>query len=995
MIKIASSPEEEKPETPAETPATTLTKPPEAAAPTPPPAAPPPAAPPPAAPASPGAKSGGPSSSVPEPDEKPPGVVEKITESAVPILQHHRKKIFFGGGAVVLLVGLIIGWYNFLYPAMLLKSGEDFMTIGKYEQVQRYITAYHETGKSSDDSKLLLARALLFAGDPDGAKKAIGDAELENPELRYIHALGNFSEDPQEAAVQLDLIRFDDGVPPYVFAARGVLAMLGGNAAAAAAGFAKIRDIQTEPDDLTERHLRALFKILVTNLKSRIKSEVELTFTLPETQGKIKSSRVTSGTEGFERNFGIPFDISELGYDMYQTSVQDFIRGLELLADTQNTPDNTSEIIEARTDAFGSLLGQFVAAYYHVKERRFVEAADIYRNISTTNPGNSLANQYEGTAFWLSQEGALPDQRVLDAYERAIEANPKNSVALNNLAFLNLNLGEIEKAKKLIDLAADIDNVNPHIVFNLLVIDIINGSTDFENALIQIESLVGKWPNSVAVLELASEISILSQISSSAISYLEQIMELAPSVQHAIRISDLYRHSGQFRVAISELQKAHELFPHNSELTGLIALYYAKSGNYKTASDTMRKYELPTGGQLGLYIRAIATDDIEAGEEAFELALPSNKTDIAIELTRIHLRNKDASLAAKTLKRARDNAKVSNELDLDLSLEALQLRLESEEDDSFQLGEKVDDLAAKASRSENATALLDLVWTYYNIGIYQAGVDLLSIIRRQPARLPLLRKALLIGHEQLGNTDDVARIKGEVYDEIVEAESGLSFEKYETRLSLLKAINTAVREQEYELALGLYQGLTKGKFFNPQKAAVDHQNRGALHLALHNFEIAVADFRKGLKLAVNDEQREAIHYNYVQALVQAKDYAIAENEISQTLKNANPDFKHLRTYERLFAGVLFFQEKYDRSRTIYLSLISKYPRDPSNYIGIANIEMRREKFDAAIHILVDGLDIAPDNINIHRLIQNAYHRLGRINEAERHKKIIENIQKSS
>ena len=987
-FKIASSPEEEKPETPAETPATTLTKPPEAAPPTPPPAAPPPAA-----PASPGAKSEG---SDPEPeDEKPTGIVEKITEAAGPILEHHRKKIFFGGGVLVLLGALIIGWYNVLYPAMLLKSGEDLMTAGEYEQVRRYIAAYHETGKSNDESKLLLARALLFTGDPSGAREAIGDAPLEDPELRYIHALGGFAEDPQEAAVQLDLIRFDDGAPSYVVVARGVLAMFGGNSAAAAAAFAKTRDIETQPDDLTERHLRALFNILVDNLQPRIKSEAELTFTLPKAQGKITNSRVTSGLEGFEHNFSIPFNASALDHDINATSVQDFIRGLELLADTQNATDSADEIIEARSDAFGSLLGQFVAAYYHVKKGRFVEAADIYRSIRTADLDNSLASQYEGTAFWLSQEGALPDPRVLDAYESAIESNPKNSVALNNLAFLNLNLGEIEKAKKLIDLAAAIDNVNPHIVFNILVIDVVNGSTDFEHSLTRIESLVGKWPNSIAVLELASEISILSQLSSSAVSYLEQIMERAPSVKHAVRIADLYRHNGQFRVAISELQKAHELFPHNNDLTGLIALYYAKSGDYNTASETMRKYKLPAGGQLGLYIRAIATDDIEAGEEAFNLALPSHKTDIAMELTRIHLRNKDTKLAVQTLQRARDHAEVSNQLDLVLSLESLQLRLESEDDDSFQLGEKVDDLASRVSKSENATALLDLVWTYYNIGIYQAGIDLLSIIRRQPARLPLLRKALLIGHENLGNTDDVARIKGEVYDDIVEAESGLSFEKYETRLSLLKAINSAVRGQEYELALGLYQGLTTGKFFDPQKAAVDHQNRGALHLALHNFEMAVADFRKGIKLAVNEEQREAIHYNYVQALVQTKDYTVAENEINQSIKTAGPDFKHLRAYERLFAGVLFFQEKYDRARTLYLSLISKYPRDPSNYIGIANIEMRREDFKSAINILVDGLDIAPDNINIHRLIQNAYHRLGRINEAERHKKIIENIQKSS
>ncbi len=1011
-LKISSSPQEEKPETPETTPAetseTTPAKAPEAAAPSPaiapsPAVAPspppaekaPPKPPPPKAPPPDRSRFREAASEMPELKVKTStNIIQRLFEFIGSILKRNRKKMIISGGCAALLGVGAAAWYHFLYPAMLLKSGEDFMIGGEYEKVRGYITAYHNTGTSSDASKLLLARAFLFDGDPVGAKDVIGDSPLEDPELQYIQAIGGF-EDPEEAAVQLDIIRFDGGMPPYAVGARGMLAMLDGNNAAAAAAFSKLRDIQTEPDDLTERHLRALFNILMSKLEPRIRSEAKLTFTLPKVQGKIENSRVSSGPEGFERSFGVPFDVLALRYDTEKTSVQDFIRGLELLSDIQNTPDNASEIINSRTDAAESVLSQFIIAHDHIKNERFVEAAAIYANIGTLDPGNPLAKQYEGTAIWLSQNGELPDQQVLSAYESAININPQNSAALNNLAFLNLNLGEIEKAKSLIDRAAAIDNVNPHIVFNVLVINVVNGSTDSEHSLTQIESLVNRWPNSLVVLELASEISILSQLLSDAIGYLEKIMERAPSAKHAERIADLYRHTGQFIIAISELQKAHELFPHSNDLTGLIALYYAKSGNYKTAAETMQKYNLPIGGPVGLYIRAIANDDNEAGEKAFELALPSQKTDIAMELTRIHFRNEDPELAAESFKLARDNADVSNSLDLETSLEALKLRLDSEDSNSPELETQINRLAAKAGKSENASALLDLVWSYYNIRSYQAGIDLLTLIRRQPARLPLLRRALIIGHEQLGNLNDVARIRGEAYDEIVEAESELSFEQYDTRLSLLKAINSAVRGQEHELALGLYQGLTQGKFYDPQKAAVDHQNRGSLHMVLHNFKNAVADFRKGIELAVDDEQRETIHYNYVQALVQTRDYINAEKELKKIIDDADPEFKHLRIYQQLLAGVLFFQGKLDRSRIAYMALISKYPKDPNNYIGIANVNIRQEKFEQAIAVLVDGLDVAPDNTNIHRLLQTLYHRMGRIEDSERHKKIIENIQKSS
>ena len=1007
-LKIADSPEEEK-EKPEAQPemdemSSSVASPPGDSPPmdSPPPAAPPSDSlssdsPPESAPPSGGGGDGGgddgegPSSSMPE-MVKHESKLTIIYEAIAPKLQQYRKQLIISGGILAVLIGLVIGWYNLLYPAMLLKSGEDFMSDGEYQQARGYITAYHNTGKSDDSSKLLLARAFLFGGDPVGARDAIGVPSPDSPELQYIHALGGFAENPKETAVQLDVIRFEGEAPPYVSAARGVLSMLGGNNAAAAAAFAQIRDIETEPDDLTERHLRALFNILLNNLQLHINTEASLLFTLPKVQGKIASSRVTSGPEGFERIFNVPFNTAVLNYDMRETSVRDFIRGLELLADTQNTPENADEVIESKVQATGSLLAQFIVGYYHIKAERFLEAADVYGNIANTDMSNPLARQYEGTAFWLSQKGELPDQRVLAAYNQALQINPENSTALNNLAFSYLNLGELEQAEELINRAIAVDNVNPHIVFNVLVIGIVNDTLDFEHALTRIESLVNRWSDSIVILELAAEVSILSQLSNSAIAYLEQIMESSPSAKHAIRIADLYRHSGQFMVAVAELKQAHELFPHNTELTELMALYYAKSGDYKTAASTLQQYGLPAGGQLGLYIRAIATDDAEAGEEAFALAAPAQKTGIGIELTRIHIRNGESELALKTLERARNNADASNDVDLDTSLEALKYRLLTEEDVSNEIKGQIDKLASQAGKSENATALLDLVWAYYNTKSYQAGIDLLTIIRRQPARLPLLRKALIIGHEQLGNDEVVARIKGEVYDEIVAAESGLSFDKYESRLSLLKAINSAVRGQEYELALGLYEGLTKGKFFNPKKAAVDHQNRGALHLVLRNFENAVADFKKGLELAVDDKQRETIHYNYVQALVQAKDYGNAEKEIAGVIQNVSADFKHLRVYERLQAGVLFFQAKYDQSRAAYRALITKYPRDVANYIGIATIELRQENYQKAVDILIDGLDIAPNSVNIHRLIQNAYHRMGRVDEAERHKKIIQNIR---
>ena len=949
-----------------------------------------------------------------EANDKKALVIQKIKAMGTAVVHNpkvRRKAI----GAVLATVVAIVGYqvYLFVYAAFLLSAGLESMENRQYRAATRYIEKYENLAERTDESALILMRSYLFSGDAEKAGSVANNYEGTSPEVFYIRAVAEYPTDPQKAIELLDMVIVspeEEDTVSYLTFAHGVFALLQGEYRAANAEFAKLKTIPVEMDSVADRHLRALLLFFLNNTDIDISDGVPLSFDYPQTSDD-NSLNFPISTEGYNNTFSIPLFVSALKHDISNTPFQQVVDGLRLLTSIRSNPDETQQL--ASFAAADSVLSKFITGYYQVVGGQYEAAAVTYRGISELDAANPLAVQYEGAAEWLTQNGDFASDRVLDLYKQALELNPDNIVALNNLAFLNFNLGNIDEAKSLINRAREINNVDPYVALNYILFGLSDNSLEIDNVVVLIDSLLQALPDSVLILNMATHTHMLNNDMFQAVLYAQKASNVDPDGGNAaIDVANLYRHQGDMLLAVTELEKAYIKFSGNLELAKNIAIYYALNNNPKAAARVLRRANIKSSSVTGLRVKSILESDkdlssaIAAAEEALMLSAPEEKTEIAIELARLYLSAEEKDKASVIYEVAQTNAEYAGILDLTVIMQALERRIEAAQEVIDEATDDTEVLLSVAIKRQNIFAQIDLSWALIDLGKPEIAIQSLERIRQQQVKLPSLFSALIAGYKKTDQEHLIEDIERHVtaVSAGVERESerktsapkGNARDVFSSRVEALRSINQAIKGKDFERAIELYTALIESPISQVEKPALNFQNRGAIYMSLKRYEEAVADFAKALSMSDSLSEKElySVHYNYVHALMRNKKYDKTKQEIVNFL-DANEDFPHYRVYMRLLASAYSILGDHNESIEVYETLLAKYPRDISNYIAMGESALAVEDYNIAVKALTRGLEVDPKNIRIHQMLQNIYTTLGESANAARHRQFIKNIKSDS
>ena len=409
----------------------------------------------------------------------------------------------------------------------------------------------------------------------------------------------------------------------------------------------------------------------------------------------------------------------------------------------------------------------------------------------------------------------------------------------------------------------------------------------------------------------------------------------------------------------------------------------------------------------------VREDDYEKAAELAEVALEATpaalRSEIAMDLTRIYLNSDRVEQAEKALKIANENAEKSRMFGLNGALRALEFRVQAALE-----GPVADAIEAEivvAAENQDVFSQIDLARALIVLGRAQAGINALETVRREQRvgniKTPDLFSALIAGYEALGQKQRAQETRQKIAAILAGEEEEGTFESATTsaaksgvfsgQTETLKAVNEAIKARDYAGAIDLFTALIENKDAKVEKPALNFQNRGVLYMKIERYEEAAKDFAKALTMSdqLTPEENAAVHYNYVNALGRGGNYKKLEEEIENRLDAAEKSgekFAHKKVYMRLLAIGAANQGNHAKSSDIYNQLIVLYPRDTSNYIRLSDSAMVVENFKQAISALSKGLEIDPDNLEMHERLLKIYQQLGDGENARRELKIINDLR---
>ncbi|MBE8157788.1 MAG: hypothetical protein HAW59_00085 [Betaproteobacteria bacterium] len=945
-------------------------------------------------------------------------VVEAIRRTVNRIVTYvklNRKKIaIWTTAAVAAGIALYVGVF-WVYATMLFKSGDESLAKKEYPRAITDLVEYQKIAGKDEASSALLSRALLFAGEYKKLRDTFGDYHGEDLDIRYAHAIALYQNDPKEAGIQLKALADSAGEDlasmPHISRAQGVIGMLRKNYTSASR---ILKESFAAPEN--EEYLRALFSFFLANNKLSFSTSVPLPFkTLSETIPNFTHIiNYRFYPDGYDNSFSIPMDANNLAHDMAAAPVEDVYHALSLLSDTLQRPQQAAEIsrnFRSQRSGEKSLLAHYIMGYHHAAANDAAAAAEIYA-VAAKLSQTSRAYQYQAAALWMLEKGAPPSPEVVKIYQQAIAANEKNVPALNNYAFLELYLGNFDKAKAANEKAAKISGTAPSVVINRILIGLADNTLDSEKALISADSLLGTNDKSALLVELAAQIRIRRQNMFGAAHFLQRLKDLRPDdASVPRRIADVHRHSGQMLLAANEIGDALQQFPNNPELLHDYVIYNAYIANSREVKNTLKKIDASARDFVAARANMILSysvnplEAIKFGELAIKAAPPAERTAVAVEVARLHLAADDPGRAEVLYKAAVANAKQSFFVGRDNILRALALRIKAADGD-LASEEKITILIEHAAKSENISAQLDLCWALLSLDKINTAITFLEKIRALQVQPPeTLMVALHAAYSKAGQTASATEIKARIAAARKNIEK-ITAGRIEVNLPEVKAIfaagsnnfakslNRALEEKNYELVVALYTELIDSKKDIAQKPAKNFQNRGVIYILLERYEEAIADFAKALtmKEQLSAEESDSVHYNYVNVLVKAREFQRAVDEVQNRLDKPG-EFKHEVQYLQLLGFSLSQIGRYREASDTYKTLIDIHPDNVNNYIKLAGVARVEENFPLAIKTLTEGLEVQPSNIEMREMLYRIYNSLGQVDDAKRQLEFIKKIKK--
>lgn len=953
-----------------------------------------------------------------EPPE--PSALVKARERTVAFLIKHHKKLAIGTVAAVAASIAVYAGLTWFYGTVLFKSANEALAAKDYARAVRDFEAYQKFSGADEKSTYPLSRALLFHGDYAKIRAHLGNYAGENWEIHYVYAAGVYEQDPEKAIDLLNDITnklgyLDEesrpGVVSNITYLRGLYLLMQNQYTSAARVFS---GPYAQPRD--EEYMREAFRFFLRTNQIKIAKSAPLPFDsiaepAPSLSGVIN---YVFQPDSYDNSYGVPLRPSDLEHDAENAPAKDLFRASGLLAEVLSNPNeaaNAAQKFRTLNPDTKSLLAHYITGYQLVLAGESAEAAKTYAAAAEFAPSSSV-HQYHAAALWMGSNGAPPAPEVMEAYRKSFAANGQNLTALNNYAFLELYLGNVEQAKEASDKALAINADNRFAVINKILIGLAGASLDYEKALVETDSLLAEDNKSVLLVELAAQIRIQRKNIFGAVHFIQRLRDLRPDDPAvARRLADVRRHSGQLLLAVQETESALKAFPKNSDLLYHSAVYRAQVRDAKGANKALAQMS----GEEQAFARArvnmifSAVDDgakaAQFGEQALKLAPPGERTAVAVDLARQHLELGNVGKAAAAHKVAAANVEYASFIDRNAILEALDLRVKAADGDAS-TEERITLLLEEASVSNNVFAQIDLCWALLSLDKVSFAITALEKIRTLQVQPPeVLMLALQSAYERSGQSANAEEIKTRIaaarknIEKIAEGEKKTELPDDVKAIfakgskGFTQALNKAMKEKDYETVAAIYTEVINSKSDVAQKPAKNFQNRGAIYILLGRYEEAVADFAKALSLKdqLTPEEAQSVHYNYVNVLVQAKKYQRGIDEINAQLQSS-PQFKQRTQYLQLLGVALSRVGRYRESAEAYQTLINEFPDRARYYINLAEVARVEENYPLAIKTLTSGLEVAPGNLKMREMLYRIYTSLGEAQNANRQLNFIKKIK---
>ena len=641
--------------------------------------------------------------------------------------------------------------------------------------------------------------------------------------------------------------------------------------------------------------------------------------------------------------------------------------------------------------------GGYLSAYLAALTEEYKLAAAIYQEYEDQelHPLIMRAN-----ALWAETNGALPSEEVMALYEKALDLEQTNALALNNLGFFHLYLGNEEKALELLTRAFD-SYPGEKTGLNLALIEIERGNA--QEARSKLYSLLENVGEDNLVLTRALVIAELAMgLDQSAKEGLARWKRLEPNSPAPYLIaSEVHRRTGQQLLRLHELEEGIQLFPENHEFSANLVLTHLSLSDVKAARAALGK--VPDASRenfLVLAARALLTgqDNAEEAGKLFARAQADAPLSDVFRVAEMRARFLIENELPGEARRAITEAVKKLDSDVPPSLRALELRVmaATDNDSAGEVAAEGDEIIARADPQLNSDRIVDVARALMTLGRYKDAADRLDALLE---KVPSVRaqQAAYEAYVKLERTEDAAAVKrrldhlsgAAVKQERQDVDRNASSFVIGSPSDFLKQINSALAENNAQKAVDLYTQVIETGKPRLKSEAKTYLNRGSLYFVLKKYAEAAEDFAKAGQLEGLAPKETALRaYQHAFALQRLGRH---DDAINQLEKAREIDPQNLQ-YRSLHGHLLRRADRLDEAEKVLSGLLRESPLQESAYLELADLKRRdRKDNDAAIRILQSLLEVAPRNVRAHRMLTDLYVSNGQPEKADQHREILKTL----
>ena len=944
------------------------------------------------------------------------GILKKIAGPLGRLYTSNPKRFFavFSGFAAViaLAVTAVVFWEKYQYTRMMANYVD-----GKFTQAADGFSGYLLVNPNDTDIMRMLAVTHFNAGQHDLSARMLNRlqtnyTEFENhPEIWYRKAL---SEMPRpgfgEAAANLDhALEADGNHIPSLYFRTAMTAGEGGHEEAKLA-FERIVGLMDETplSDLEAlilaREVDYINNYIFNRPAMALTSTPDLPtmeLTAPVPLGARTGLRVDAA--GFDNRYYVPLPLPPEATEkplpkagMEQLIAVNLAR--QAIIGEGDLPTARGYVNHLASTPENRRFGGYLSGYLAALTGEYPLAVSLYASFGESELHPLIM---QGNARWATAEGAPPDDQTLGLFQKALDLDAANPLALNNMGFFKLYLGEDDDALTYL-LRSFESHPGEKAGLNLALIEIERGNA--QEARTKLYSLVESVGEDNLVLTRALVIAELALgLDKSAADGLKRWKELEPDSPTPYLIAaEIHRRSGQQLLRLHEMEEGLKLFPQRHEFSANLALAHLALGDVKAAKAALAK--VPDSEQdnfLVLAARALLIGGDNPEEAANLFARAQAETPLADTFRIAEMRARflvENDRPQQALQAINDSLETVGGDSVPPFLHALELRVAAATEPDFvdQIAAEAEEMLAKSKTALHGDRIVDLAYALMKVGnTADAVAHLEKLLREAPhARA---QQAAYEAYVTLGRDEDAEALKRrlehiggtaeapERTDVIKDAETFV----IGGQSDFLKQINAALAANDAAKAVALYSQVIetgKPKLRNPSKT---HLNRGSLYFVLKKYAEAADDFAKAEQLGKLDAKEEALrsyqHAFALQRLARHKD-AIVELE-----KALGHDAQNLQ-YRSLYGHLLRRAERLDEAEKTLTSLLRESPLQESAYFELADLK-RRERNDnnAAIRILQDLVEVAPRNKRAHRILADLFVSNGQPEKADQHREILKTL----